>query len=97
MEFGKYRRHTLKKYAFNNDQYLQDLENFNDVTSEFWDVLSTQYRMNRDNNPTIRKWNSTKNTHDFYSTNSKHWSLVDPDVKDNKSIQYARKQIDLNM
>lgn len=91
MEFGKYRRKTLKKYVYNIDKHLQEVDSFNDVTSDFWDVCASQFRVNNDNKPNIRKWNPEKNEFDFYASNSKHWTLVDPDIKDNKSIQYARK------
>lgn len=91
MEFGKYRRRMFKKHYFNIDKFLEEIEAFNDVSSEYWDVINSQTRNNNDNKPNIRKWNPEKNTYDLYSSNSKHWSFVDPNVKDLKSIQYARK------
>lgn len=73
------------------DKHLEEIDAFNDVSSDYWDVVSGQVKINVDNKPNIRKWNQEKNDYDFYSSNSKHWSLVDPNVKDERSIQYASK------
>lgn len=97
MEFGKYRRKFFKKYFSNIDKYIEDVDAFNDVNSDYWDVISGQVKINVDNKPNIRKWNSEKNEYDFYSSNSKHWSFVDPHVKDSKSIQYSSKNNCLNI
>ena len=91
MDFGSYRRKFFKKYFYNNEKYIEEVDAFNNVTSDYWDVIAGQVKINVDNKPSIRKWNSDKNEYDFYSLNSKHWSLVDPNVTDNKSIQYSSK------
>jgi hypothetical protein len=89
MDFGKYRRKVFKKYYYNIDKHLEELESFNDVQSDYWDICSGQFKINADNKPNIRKWNQEKNSYDFYCLNSKHWSLTDPNVDDVKSIQYS--------
>lgn len=91
MEFGKYRRSIFKKYFNDNSKYVNDLETFNDLTSEYWDVTSGIFRINKDNIPNIRKFDDATNDYKFYSGNSKHFSLVDPECDDNKSIQYEGK------
>jgi|LauGreDrversion4_2_1035121.scaffolds.fasta_scaffold552160_2 hypothetical protein len=88
MEYGRYRRKFFKKYYYNLDKHLQELEGYNDVNSDYWEVASTPVKVNIDNKPNIRKWNDSKNRYDFYSLNSKHWSQVDPIVDDDKSIQH---------
>jgi hypothetical protein len=89
MEFGKYRRTQFKKYFYNVDKHLEEIDTFNDVSSDYWDLCSGQFKLNHDNKPNIRKWNKDKNAYDFYCLNSKHWTLTDPNVTDNKSIQYS--------
>jgi hypothetical protein len=89
MEFGKYRRKFFKKYYANSDKYIEEINQFNDTNVEYWEVASGQVKINPDNKPNVRKWNPEKNEYDFYSATSKHWTCVDPDVKDIKSIQYA--------
>ena len=93
MEFGKWRRQVFKKYYNNIDKHLEEIDSFNDVTSDYWDVCSSQFKVNPDNKPNIRKWNAEKNGYDFYCLNSKHWTLVDPNVDDPKSIQYKGDKI----
>ena len=95
MEFGKYRRQFFKKYYFNIDKHLEEIDTFNDVTSDYWDVCSGQFKISADNKPNVRKWNPEKNGYDFYCSNSKHWSLVDPNVTDNKSIQYESNNLNI--
>ena len=91
MEFGKYRRSVFKKYYNDNSKHINDLETFNDLTSEYWDVSSGNFRINKDNIANIRKLDENTNEYKFYSGNSKHYSLVDPECDDTKSIQYASK------
>jgi hypothetical protein len=91
MEFSKYRRQVFKKYYYNTDKYLEEIETFNNISSGYWDKCNSLLKMNNDNKPNVRKWNSEKNAYDFYCLNSKHWTFVDPNVKDPKSIQYSRK------
>ncbi len=91
MDFGKYRRKFFKKHYFNMEKYLEEIEAFNDVTADYWDVCSSQFKVNTDNKPNIRKWDAEKNAYDFYCSNSKHWSLVDPTINDEKSIQQSSK------
>ncbi len=93
MEFAKYRRTMMKKYYYDIDKHLEAIDSYNDVQSDYWDIISGNLRANIDNKPNIRKWNKDKNAYDFYALNSKHWTLVDPEVKDIKSIQYARNNL----
>lgn len=88
MEFGKYRRNAFMKYYLNVNKYNEELENFNEVQSEYWEALKTQFKGNRDNIPNLRKWNKETNEYDVYAHNSKHFLLADPNVQDDQCIQY---------
>ncbi len=89
MEFGKYRRQIFNKYFYDTSKIIEDIDTFNDITSEYWDAQSNNLNLSGDNKPNIRKWNPDKKEYDYYCTNSKHWKLVDPNVNDIKSIQNA--------
>jgi hypothetical protein len=89
MEFLKYRREVFKKYYYNFDKMFDDLEVMNEVTSNFWDIMSNAYKSNGDNKPSLRKYNPITDKYEFYCPNSKHHSLADPNVTDPKSIQYS--------
>jgi len=88
MEFGKYRRKIMRKFHIDNSKYIEDLETLNDVPGPFWDACSGQFKISADNKPSIRKWNSLEKKYDFYCSNSKHYTLVDPNVSNPQSIQY---------
>jgi len=93
MEFGKYRRKIMRKYHLDQTKHIEDLEVLNDVQSPFWDACSGQFKISADNKPNIRKWNTLEKKYDFYCSNSKHFTLTDPNVTDPKSIQYESKLI----
>jgi hypothetical protein len=88
MEFGKYRRQVFRKYFFDFDKVYDDLEVMNDLTSSYWDTMTNMFKSNGDNKPKLRKLN-TNGEYELYCPESKHYTLVDPNVKDPKSIQYA--------
>lgn len=87
MEFGKYRRQIFKKHYYDTSKMAEEIDIFNDVTSGYWDACTGQFKINQDNTLNMRKFNNDKNDYDYYSRDSKHWSLVDPSVEDPKSIQ----------
>jgi len=88
MKFLKTRRDFFKKYHYDFDKISPEIDNFNDYNIDYWDNVKNDVRSNNDNDTNLRKWNKETNKYDFYSPNSKNWKLVDPNMKDNKSIQY---------
>ncbi len=70
---------------------IEDYEVFNDVQGSFWDACSGQFKISADNKPNIRKWNTLEKKYDFYCLNSKHFTLVDPNITNPRSIQYESK------
>jgi hypothetical protein len=88
MEFGKYRRLAFRKYHTNINKYIEDIDQFNDLTSEYWDTCNNLLKINNDNKPTVRRWNKELNKFEFYAEHSKHWSMVDPTRVDERNIQH---------
>ena len=88
MAFLKTRRDFFKKYYYDFDKLSNELDQFNDHTVDFWDNVKNDVKNNIDNAINIKRFNKEKNKMEFYSLYSKNWRLVDPDVKNNKSIQY---------
>ncbi len=78
----------FRKYYFDTDKIYDDLEIMNDITTSYWDTLSNTFKSNGDNKPKLRKMNAT-GSYEFYCPDSKHFSLVHPNVDDVRSIQYA--------
>ena len=89
MAFLKTRRDFFKKYYYDFDKLSNELDQFNDHTVDFWDNVKNDVKNNIDNAINIKRFNKEKNKMEFYSLYSKNWRLVDPDVKNNKSIQYC--------
>jgi hypothetical protein len=88
MEFGKYRRHIFRKYYFDTSKYIEEIDKFNDSPSEYWEYISLNLKTNRDNTANLKKWNPEKKDYDLFAYNSKHYLATDPNVKDDKCIQY---------
>jgi hypothetical protein len=91
MEFMKYRREMGYKYILDYSKYTKELDEFNDVATEYWDDMNAK-RNSTDNKVNIRKPNKDNIENDgwdFYATKSKHYDVIDPRCSDNKSIQYA--------
>jgi hypothetical protein len=88
MDFGKYRRNVFMKYYVDTSKYIEELETFNDVQSDYWEQMKQAMKGNRDNIPNLRKWNKEKDEYDLFAYNSKHYLVSDPNVKDDKCIQY---------
>lgn len=88
MEMLKYRRFQHKKFGIDYMKYIKELEEFNDLTTEFWEIEGNMLKSNSDNKIDRRRWNSEKNQWDYYASTSKYYTMVDPYVVDNKNIQY---------
>lgn len=97
IEFMKYRRNTMNKYYLDMTKYIQEFEVFDDVKR---DISTQSYGGKEINLPNMRalKTNDNKrgmknisefnnNDYDFYSSHSKFYKIVDPDILDSKSIQ----------
>lgn len=84
----KTRRDFFKKYHYDYDKLSENLDNFNDVQIDFWDIVRGEEKTNPDNDINLRKWNTEKKQWDMYALYSKNYRQIDPNVTNKKSIQY---------